>query len=174
MQECALRIWVCIVEAEQNLLEPFLQGKFRFWGHNEFIILQLKKENSDCLHGMELDLGFDIYCQGCYQKAYRSEENIMREESNVGEKALYFILGAMIGAATALLLAPRSGVETRKLIATKAREGADMIASRTKTVVGKTSEFVERGKELLQQQRDQLSAALEAGKQAYREEKDKV
>jgi gas vesicle protein len=98
----------------------------------------------------------------------------MRDDSNTGEKALYFILGAMIGAATALLLAPRSGLETRKLIASKAREGADIITNRTKTVVGKTSEYVERGKELLQQQRDQLSAAIEAGKQAYREEKDKA
>ncbi len=98
----------------------------------------------------------------------------MSEESNAGEKALYFMLGAMIGAATALLLAPRSGEETRKLIMSKAREGADMIANRTKNVVGKTSEYVERGKEILQQQRDQLSAAFEAGKQAYREEKDKA
>jgi len=98
----------------------------------------------------------------------------MSEESTAGEKALYFMLGAMIGAATALLLAPRSGEETRKLIMSKAREGADIIANRTKSVVGKTSEYVERGKELLQQQRDQLAAAFEAGKQAYREEKDKA
>jgi len=98
----------------------------------------------------------------------------MSEESNAGDKALYFMLGAMIGAATALLLAPRSGEETRKLILSKAREGADAVSNRTKTVVGKTSEYVDRGKELLQQQRDQLSAAFEAGKQAYRDEKDKA
>ncbi len=98
----------------------------------------------------------------------------MSNESSAGEKALYLMLGAMIGAATALLLAPRSGVETRKLILSKAREGADVVANRAKAVVGKTSEYVERGKELLQQQRDQLTAAFEAGKQAYREEKDKA
>ena len=98
----------------------------------------------------------------------------MSEESTAGEKALYLFLGAAIGAAAALLFAPRSGVETRKLIATKARESADIIANRTKAVAGKTSEFVERGKEILQQQRDQLSAAIEAGKQAYKEEKDKA
>ena len=98
----------------------------------------------------------------------------MSQETTAGEKALYFVLGAAIGAATALLLAPRSGVETRKLIMTKAREGADLVVNRTKAVAGKTSEFVDRGKELLQQQRDSLAAALEAGKQAYREEKEKV
>jgi gas vesicle protein len=98
----------------------------------------------------------------------------MSEESTAGEKALYLLLGAAIGAATALLFAPRSGVETRKLIASRAREGADIISNRTKAVAGKTSEYVERGKELLQQQRDQLAAAIEAGKQAYRDEKEKA
>jgi gas vesicle protein len=98
----------------------------------------------------------------------------MSEETSAGEKALFFVLGAFMGAATALLLAPRSGEETRKLIAAKAREGADLIANRTREVAEKTSSYVDRGKELLQQQRDQLSAALEAGKQAYREEKDKA
>jgi gas vesicle protein len=98
----------------------------------------------------------------------------MSEETSAGEKALFFVLGAFMGAATALLLAPRSGEETRKLIAAKAREGADLIANRTREVAEKTSSYVDRGKELLQQQKDQLSAALEAGKQAYREEKDKA
>ena len=98
----------------------------------------------------------------------------MSEDASAGEKALYLMLGALIGAATALLLAPRSGVETRKLIVSKARESADLVASRTKAVAGKTSDVVERGKELLQQQRDQLAAALEAGKQAYKEEKEKA
>jgi gas vesicle protein len=95
----------------------------------------------------------------------------MGEEASGSEKALYLILGAMIGATAALLLAPRSGEETRKLIASKAREGADVISSRTKEVAGRTTEFVDKGKEVLQQQRDQISAAIEAGKQAYKDEK---
>jgi len=98
----------------------------------------------------------------------------MSEQGTTGEKALYLVLGAMIGAATALLLAPRTGIETRKLLLAKAREGADLVSNRTKNVAGKTSEYMERGKELLQQQRDQLAAAFEAGKQAYREEKEKA
>ena len=98
----------------------------------------------------------------------------MAEDSKVGEKALFFVLGGFIGAAVALLLAPRSGEETRKFIALKTREGAEFIANRTKDVSDKTSGLIDRGKELLQQQRDQLTAALEAGKQAYREEKDKA
>jgi gas vesicle protein len=98
----------------------------------------------------------------------------MSEESRTGEKALFFTLGAFIGATIALLLAPKSGEETRKLIAGKARESADYVSRGGRNVVDKTSDYVERGKEILQQQRDQLSAAMEAGKQAYREEKDKA
>jgi gas vesicle protein len=98
----------------------------------------------------------------------------MSEEGKVGEKALYFVLGAFIGAATALLFAPRSGEETRRLLMAKAREGADLVANKTKSVMERTSDYVERGKDIIQQQRDQLAAAIEAGKHAYREEKDKA
>ena len=98
----------------------------------------------------------------------------MSEESNAGEKALFLMLGAMIGAVTALLLAPRSGAETRKIIASKARESADYVASRAKTAAEKTAEYMDRGKDLLQQQRNSVAAAVDAGKQAYREEKNKA
>ena len=98
----------------------------------------------------------------------------MGEEASGSEKALYLILGAMIGATAALLLAPRSGGETRRLIASRARESADVISNRTKDVAGKTTDYVDRGKEILQQQRDQISAAIQAGKQAYKEEKEKA
>ena len=98
----------------------------------------------------------------------------MSEETGSAEKALFFVLGAFIGAATALLLAPRSGEETRKMIASKARESAEFMADGTRSVAEKTTTYLDKGKEVLQQQRDQLAAALEAGKQAYREEKDKA
>ena len=98
----------------------------------------------------------------------------MPEESGAAEKVMFFVLGAFVGAVTALLLAPRSGEETRRLIADKARGSADYLASRGKDVAEKASGYIERGKETIQQQRDQLSAALEAGKQAYKEEKAKI
>ena len=105
----------------------------------------------------------------------------MSGESCSGEKALFFLVGAAIGVATALLLAPRSGAETRKLIAARAREGADVVAHRSRamadvasTYLDRGKEALEHGKEALQQQKDQLSAAYEAGKQAYLEEKEKA
>ena len=98
----------------------------------------------------------------------------MSGETGTGDKALYFILGGVIGAATALLLAPRSGEETRKLISSKAREGAELVANRTRDVADKANAYVEKGKDILQQQREQLSVAFDAGKHAYLEEKEKA
>ena len=91
-----------------------------------------------------------------------------------GEKTLFFLVGAAIGAVTALLLAPRSGAETRKLIAARAREGADVVVNQSKMVADMASTYLDRGKDALHQQKDHLSAAFEAGKQAYLEEKDKA
>jgi len=98
----------------------------------------------------------------------------MSSETGTGEKALFFILGAFIGAATALLLAPRSGEETRKYLAFKAREGADYLAKQSRDLADKASGVVEKSREYLDQQKDQIAAAFEAGKQAYREEKSKA
>ncbi|MDR1728130.1 MAG: YtxH domain-containing protein [Acidobacteriota bacterium] len=98
----------------------------------------------------------------------------MSDEACAGEKALFFLVGAAIGGAAALLLAPRSGAETRKLIVTKAREGADVVASRSRQVADKATAYVERGRDLLQQQKDQFVEAFEAGKQAYLDEKEKA
>ena len=98
----------------------------------------------------------------------------MSEGNNAGEKAQFLILGAAIGAVAALLFAPRSGEETRRIIMAKAKEGADSMAAQSKTVKEKTTEYLDRSKEIIQQQRDSLNAALEAGKKAYREEKDKA
>jgi gas vesicle protein len=75
---------------------------------------------------------------------------------NSGSILIAFVLGAIAGAATALLLAPQSGEETRRLISEKARESKD-----------KASEAARRGKEFVDRQREHLSSAIEQGKDAY-------
>jgi gas vesicle protein len=107
-------------------------------------------------------------------KLVNIEEIQMSDESNAGEKLLFLLLGAAIGAVSALLFAPRSGEETRKMIMSKARESADGLVDQSKAVREKTSGYLERGKEIVHNQRESLNAALEAGKKAYREEKDKA
>jgi len=67
-----------------------------------------------------------------------------------------FVLGALTGAAVALLLAPASGEETRRILGEKAREGRD-----------KAADAARQGREFLNRQRDTLSTAIDRGREAY-------
>jgi len=103
-------------------------------------------------------------------------------ENNGGDKFLYFVVGAGIGAAFALLFAPKSGRETREIIArtatdgrefvsTKVNEGRQVVEDRGRRLGDDFTSFVDKSKEAVQRQKEQLTAAFEAGKAAYREEK---
>lgn len=81
----------------------------------------------------------------------------------------YFLLGLGIGVAVGVLFAPQSGEETRGLIRSKAGEGGDYLRRRTEDLKGSASDIAERGRSVWNRQRDQVSAAVDAGKQAYRE-----
>ena len=84
-------------------------------------------------------------------------------------KLSYFFLGLGIGVAVGILFAPKSGEETRKFIRDKADEGRGYVKRRSDDIRGQASTLVEKGKSTVNRQKDQLSAAVEAGKQAYRE-----
>lgn len=81
----------------------------------------------------------------------------------------YFFLGLGIGVAVGILFAPKSGEETRELIRSKAGDGRDVIKRRTGELRESAADLIDRGKSAVSRQKDQLSAAVEAGKQAYRE-----
>ena len=103
-------------------------------------------------------------------------------ENNGSDKFLYFVVGAGIGAAFAFLFAPKSGRETREIIArtatdgreflsTKVNEGRQVVEERGRRLGDDFTSFVDKSKEAVQRQKEQLTAAFEAGKAAYREEK---
>lgn len=85
------------------------------------------------------------------------------------KKLSYFFLGMGIGVAVGILFAPKSGEETRELIRTKAGEGKDYLRRRGEEARESATEWVERGRTAVSRQKEQLSAAVEAGKQAYRD-----
>jgi gas vesicle protein len=80
----------------------------------------------------------------------------------------WFFLGGIIGAAAALLLAPKTGRETRELLA-----GGDW-AKRAQTMAteaqGRAGELLDKSRELFEEQTQRLMTAFEAGKDAMREE----
>jgi len=94
--------------------------------------------------------------------------------SSGGSKFGYFLAGMGIGAVLALLFAPRSGEETREFIRERADEGMDYLKRQSRELRARADELGEKGKDFLSRQRESVEAAVEAGKQAYREEKRKV
>jgi gas vesicle protein len=106
----------------------------------------------------------------------------MSENSSGGDKFLFFMAGAGIGAMLALLFAPKSGRETREMIArtatdsrdfitNKVSEGRNLVEEKSRKLSDDFNSFLEKSKEAVNRQKEQLSAAFEAGKQAYRDEK---
>ena len=84
-------------------------------------------------------------------------------------KFSFFFLGLGLGVAAGLLFAPKTGEETRNLIRSKADEGKEYLKQRTDDLRSTANDALERGKSTVNRQRDNLSAAVEAGKQAYRD-----
>jgi gas vesicle protein len=91
-----------------------------------------------------------------------------------------FLLGLGVGVGIGMLFAPKSGQETRDIIKNKAGEGSEYL----KQKAGESSEYlkqrgtefkqsatewVDKGKEALGRQKDNLADAVEAGRQAYRD-----
>ena len=67
------------------------------------------------------------------------------------KKVLYglgmVVTGVGIGAVTALLYAPKSGKETRKLISRKAEDGMGYVSEQTREIRRQAEEAFEKGKE---------------------------
>jgi gas vesicle protein len=76
---------------------------------------------------------------------------------SIGGNVGYFLAGVSVGAAVALLLAPKTGEQTRELIAKKAEEGKDYVASKGREVREQAEELVEKGKDLVTKQKGRLA-----------------
>jgi gas vesicle protein len=81
-----------------------------------------------------------------------------RDDGGAGNILLGFILGAVSGAAVALLYAPASGRETRERLAERAEEAR-----------AKAAEAAAQGREVLTQGRETLTTAIERGREAYQQ-----
>ena len=92
----------------------------------------------------------------------------------------YFIVGVGVGVAVGMLMAPRSGEETRRILRERAEEGKDFLAAKadeSKEFMRKrggelresAADLIDRSKDAIARQKEQHSMAVEAGKQAYRE-----
>ncbi len=86
-----------------------------------------------------------------------------------GSKFSYFAFGLGLGVAIGVLFAPKSGEETREFLRSKADEGKDFLRRRSEELRDQATDAMERGKTAVNRQRENLAAAVEAGKQAWRD-----
>ena len=78
--------------------------------------------------------------------------------AGAGSVMLAFLVGAVAGAAVALLYAPATGRETREFLGEKAREGRD-----------RATEAAAKGREVIDRGRETLTNAVERGREAYQQ-----
>jgi gas vesicle protein len=78
--------------------------------------------------------------------------------AGAGSVVLAFLIGAVTGAAVALLYAPATGVETREFLGEKAREGRD-----------RAVKAAERGRQVVREGRESLTTAIERGRDAFQQ-----
>ena len=79
-----------------------------------------------------------------------------RSDDAAGTVMLAFVLGTITGAAVALLMAPATGEETRRLLAERAREGRE-----------RANDAARQGRELVNRGKETLSSAIDRGREAY-------
>lgn len=80
-----------------------------------------------------------------------------------------FLMGLGVGIGIGMLFAPKSGQETREYLKNKTGEGADYLKSRGADLKQTATEWVDKGKEAINRQRENIADAMEAGRQAYHE-----
>jgi gas vesicle protein len=95
----------------------------------------------------------------------------MADESSCsgGSGVLWFLAGIGIGTAVGVLFAPKAGRETRDSLMSAAEEGRGRMTDSARRVQEQAQQWADRGREVLNQQKDNLRSAFEAGRQAYRD-----
>jgi gas vesicle protein len=84
--------------------------------------------------------------------------------TNLPSKTLYLLAGIGVGVAVGILYAPKSGRETREVLARKTSEGMDYVRSKARDMLN----VVERSKQMISHERMSISRAVRVGREAYR------
>ncbi len=83
------------------------------------------------------------------------------DRSTVGTALTFLFIGLGAGALAALLFAPKSGKQMRRIIRRKYEDAADAISERADDLKKRGSEWVERGADLVDRGGEIASAARE-------------
>ena len=86
---------------------------------------------------------------------------------NVGSKVSYFLVGLGVGALMGVLFAPKSGEDTRDYLSKRADDGREFAQKKARELRERADELIERGKDVASKKRESLSAAVDAGREAF-------
>jgi gas vesicle protein len=86
-------------------------------------------------------------------------QNTTIPSSNRGSTIAYLVAGLGIGAAVSILLAPKSGAETRQWIANKCLDGVDTANKSVRHTRRQVKDMMDQGQE-------KISEVIEAGREA--------
>ncbi len=92
----------------------------------------------------------------------------------IDSKVIYFLVGLGIGSLIGILLAPKSGEETREYLSQKVKEGSEHTQKKAGELRERAEDLVGRGKEGVTQKKEQIAAAVDVGHEAYQQEKSKA
>lgn len=96
-----------------------------------------------------------------------------REGGNTGSVLFAFLLGGLVGAGLTFLLAPQSGPDTRRRISQMAdemREKAEDYAHHARESI---DDSVKKSRDYVSEKKTGISTAIDAGKDAYKKEKER-
>jgi gas vesicle protein len=85
----------------------------------------------------------------------------------------WFLFGTAIGAAAAFLMTPKTGQETRDMLSEKSEEWARRAQELAGEAQGRAGQWLDKSREVFEEQTQRLMSAFEAGKDAMREESRK-
>ena len=127
---------------------------------------------------------------------YRKDSSMGNDNDSISTRLTYLLIGGGIGAILALLFAPKSGHELRGDIADATRKGIDRsretaqqlgeraseyyeatrdrAAELYSTAADKVGEVAQTARQAAAQRAGTVTAAIDAGKRAYQEEKRKT
>ena len=86
----------------------------------------------------------------------------------------WFLLGATLGGLAGLLLTPRTGEENRNFVSDRSGDLARRAQELAMEAQGRAGEWLDKSRELFEEQTRRLRDAFEAGREAMREEMRKT
>ena len=86
--------------------------------------------------------------------------------------ALAFLGGAVAGVVAGLLLAPKSGEETRRALKGYARKAEEEVLEKAKEARAALDETIERGKHFIAEKTADVGAAVTVGRETMKEKMD--